>query len=127
MTVRLGRHRPLRSSFPLPFPLVAIGGRPVGAGGSPAPHPRPRFHRRARRPALQGFALGRLASPLRPGSWPLLLASAVLAWRRSPHSRAVVAASLVAGPVLWLGGDYLGSGDPFRGGQLAKTTQEAVR
>lgn len=83
--------------------------------------------RHADRHDLQGFALVLLASLLRPESWPLLLASAVLAWRRSPHSRAVVAASLVAVPVFWFGGDYLGSGDPFRGGQLAKTTLEAVR
>src|SRR4051812_45957650 len=76
---------------------------------------------------LPGFGLVLLASLLRPESWPLLLASGVLAWRRCPRSRPLVAASLVAVPVLWFGGDYLGSGDPFRGGQLAKTTQEAVR
>jgi hypothetical protein len=83
--------------------------------------------RHADRHDLQGFALVSLASLLRPESWPLLLASGVLAWRRTPGSRAIVAASLVAVPVFWFGGDYLGSGDPFRGGQLAKTTQEAVR
>ena len=83
--------------------------------------------RHADRHDLQGFALVMLASLLRPESWPLMLASAVLAWRRSPRSRPVIAASLAAIPVLWFGGEYLGSGDPFRGGQLAKTTQEAVR
>src|SRR3954451_11032332 len=83
--------------------------------------------RHADRHDVQGFALVVIASLLRPESWPLLLASAVVAWRRSPGSRAVVAASLVAVPVFWFGGDYLGSGDPFRGGQPAKTTQEAVR
>lgn len=83
--------------------------------------------RHADRHDLQGFALVLLASLLRPESWPLLLASAVVAWRRSPRSRVVIAASLAVVPVLWFGGEYLGSGDPFRGGQLAKTTQEAVR
>jgi len=76
---------------------------------------------------LQGFGLVMLASLLRPESWPLLLGSAVVAWQWSPRSRAVIAASLAAIPAIWFGGEYLGSGDPFRGGQLAKTTQEAVR
>jgi hypothetical protein len=83
--------------------------------------------RHADRHDLQGFGLVFLAALLRPESWPLLLASAVLAWRGTPRGRAVIAAGLVAVPVLWFGGDYLGSGDPFRGGQLAKTTKEAVR
>jgi hypothetical protein len=83
--------------------------------------------RHADRHDLQGFGLVLLASLLRPESWPLLLASAVLTCRRSARSRPVVAASLLALPLFWFGGDYLGSGDPFRGGQLSKTTQEAVQ
>src|SRR3954471_11685531 len=83
--------------------------------------------RHADRHDVQGFALVMLASLLRPESWPLLLASSVVAWQRSPRSRAAIAGLLVAVPVLWFGGDYLGAGDPFRGGQLARTTREAVQ
>jgi len=36
-----------------------------------------------------------------------------------------VIAGVVAVPALWFGGDYLGSGDPFRGGQLARMSLEA--
>lgn len=83
--------------------------------------------RHADRDDLGAFVLVLLASLLRPESWALLVASAVVAWGRSPRSRPVVALSAMAVPVLWFGGDYLGSGDPFRGSQLAKTTQEAMR
>jgi hypothetical protein len=76
---------------------------------------------------LQGFVLLLLASLLRPESWPLLLAGAILTWRRSPRTRPIIAAGLAAVPLLWFGGEYLGSGNPARGGQLARSTQEAVR
>jgi hypothetical protein len=72
-----------------------------------------------------GFALVLLASLLRPESWGPLLASAVVTWRRMPAIRPLVIAGLVTVPLLWLGGDYLGSGDPFRGAVLAKMSAEA--
>lgn len=83
--------------------------------------------RHADRDHLGGFLLVLLASLLRPESWPFLLVSGVLAWRRGPVARAVVLAGVALVPVLWYGGEYIGSHDPFRGSYLAKTTREAVR
>jgi hypothetical protein len=48
-----------------------------------------------------------------------------MAWRQRPL-RPFVAAAVVAVPTLWLGGDYLGSGDPFTGGHMARLSKEAV-
>jgi hypothetical protein len=72
-----------------------------------------------------GFGLVLLASLVRPESWGPLLVSAAVTWRRRPAVRPFVIAGLATVPILWLGGDYLGSGDPFRGAQLAKMSQEA--
>src|SRR5205814_7033055 len=46
-------------------------------------------------------------------------------WRRRPRIRPLVVAGLALVPLLWFGGEYLGSGDPFRGGQLATQSHEA--
>jgi hypothetical protein len=72
-----------------------------------------------------GFALVFLAGLLRPESWPLLLASGAVAWTRRPGIRQLVVAGLAAIPALWFGGDFIGSGDPLRGAQLAQMTREA--
>jgi hypothetical protein len=72
----------------------------------------------------EGLLLVFLAALLRPESWPLLLISAALAWRRR-ELRPLVGAALLAVPLLWFGGEYLGSGDPFTGGRLARTSKEA--
>lgn len=70
----------------------------------------------------RGQTLGLLlaASLLRPEPWPLLALYAVLAWRARPSLRPAAAAALAAVPVLWLGGDWLGSGTPFTGGERAR-------
>jgi hypothetical protein len=73
-----------------------------------------------------GLGLVFLASLLRPETWPLLAASGVVAWRRRPGLRPWVGAALVAVPVLWFGGDYVGSGSPFTGGHLARISRQAV-
>lgn len=73
-----------------------------------------------------GLALLFAASLLRPETWPLLAASGVLAWRRSPRLRPWIGAALVAVPALWFGGDYIGSGSPFTGGHLARISKQAV-
>lgn len=72
-----------------------------------------------------GFVLALLASLLRPESWPALLVSAIVTWRRRPRSRPFLIAGIATVPVLWFGGEWLGSGDPFRGGELAKQSLEA--
>lgn len=74
----------------------------------------------------QAFCLGALAGLDRPEAWPFIgVYGLALAWRR-PSRRPIVAAGLLALPVLWFGGDWLGSGDPFRGGYLARTSLGAV-
>src|SRR5206468_942999 len=85
-----------------------------------------RVDRDGDRDDLGGFMLVLLAALLRPESWPFLLVSAVLAWRRGRGARALVVAGLALVPVLWFGGEYLGSHDLFRGSYLAKASKEAV-
>lgn len=64
----------------------------------------------------------------RPEAWPFLgLYALWLGWRE-PRRRAVLAALLVAVPVLWFGGDWWGSGSPLHGADSAQVyTHEANR
>lgn len=72
-----------------------------------------------------GFVLVVGAALLRPESWPLLLASGIVTWRRQPRLRPLVVGGGLGVGLLWFGGDYLGSGDPFWGGHLARWSREA--
>jgi hypothetical protein len=72
-----------------------------------------------------GLLLTFLAALLRPEAWPALLISAALAWRRR-ELRPFACAALLAVPALWFGGEYLGSGDPFTGGRMARMSKEAL-
>ncbi|HEX5367459.1 MAG TPA: hypothetical protein VFW63_12450 [Acidimicrobiales bacterium] len=56
----------------------------------------------------------------RPEAWPFLALYAAWLWRSTPACRPVVAACLVAVPVLWLGGDWWGSGDAWHGADAAR-------
>jgi hypothetical protein len=67
----------------------------------------------------QAFVLGGLAALARPELWPFLALYAVFLWVRPPRARALVAAVAVAVPVLWFVPDWIGSGDPFHGSQVA--------
>jgi hypothetical protein len=69
--------------------------------------------------ADHAFVLGFVAALIRPEIWPFLGVYAVFLWLRHPERRALVAASLVALPVVWLGPDWWGSGDPFTGKEIA--------
>ena len=72
-------------------------------------------------------ALGLLALAAlgRVEAWPLLLGAAGwCVWRRTDRLLAAALVALV--PALWLGGDWLGSGDPMRGGFLARLSGEAA-
>ncbi|MEA2379549.1 MAG: hypothetical protein QOD13_3456 [Thermoleophilaceae bacterium] len=80
--------------------------------------------RHAERAHGQGLALALLAALLRPEAWPALLLSGAVAWRRA-QLRPFVALAVVAVPALWFGGEYLGSGSPFTGGELARMSKEA--
>lgn len=66
-----------------------------------------------RRP-LQAFALATAASLIRPEAWLFTLGYGVwLCTRREHPNRIAVAAMAALSPLLWLGGDWIGSGHPF--------------
>src|SRR2546423_2248876 len=67
----------------------------------------------------QAAVLGLLAALGRPELFPFLLVYAIFALRRKEASVAVMVAILLAVPVLWLGGDWWGAGDPFAGSTKA--------
>ena len=62
----------------------------------------------------QAFALGITAGLIRPEAWPFLVAYGCWLWfaRVRPPRAATAAAGLLV-PLLWLGGDWLGSGRVF--------------
>lgn len=71
------------------------------------------------------LALLALAALGRVEAWALLLCAAGWCVRRRAD-RLLAAALLALVPALWLGGDWLGSGDPMRGGFLARLSGEAA-
>ncbi len=56
----------------------------------------------------------------RPEAWPFLLAYVVWCRRARHLSTAAAAAVLLSVPVLWFGGDWIGSGSPFHGADSAQ-------
>jgi hypothetical protein len=52
--------------------------------------------------------------------------AAWVAWRGGRGTRLAIAAALPAVPLLWFGGDYLGSGDAWHGSYLARISKEAT-
>jgi hypothetical protein len=69
------------------------------------------------------FGLGLAVALDRPEAWPFLGCYGLwLAWRR-PDRRVVVGLALVAVPVLWFGGDWWGSGDPWHGAEVARVSE----
>ena len=54
-----------------------------------------------------------VAGLIRPEAWVLLGAYGVFVWLREPRLRPLVAAAVVLPPALWLGLDWIGSGDPL--------------
>jgi hypothetical protein len=74
----------------------------------------------------QALVLGALAALGRPELWFFVAAYAAwVMWRREARWP-VAAALLLIVPVLWLGGDWWGSGDPFHGSDLAKGFRKRV-
>jgi hypothetical protein len=67
----------------------------------------------------QAVALGTLAALGRPELFPFLLVYAIWVLRRREARIVPVVALLLVVPVLWLGGDWWGSGDPLSGGKKA--------
>ena len=65
-----------------------------------------------------------LAGLIRPEAWVLLGLYGVHVWRREPGLRPLAVAAVVVAPALWLGLDWVGSGDPLHGGSTATAAAE---
>lgn len=76
------------------------------------------LHLRGRRHGVYVLLVG--ASLLRPEIWPILLAYGLFLLLRVPRSRLLVLAGLVAVAVLWLGPEYVGSGNALRASDRAR-------
>jgi hypothetical protein len=72
----------------------------------------------------QALALGALAALGRIELWPLLALYALFVLVEGGARRAAVVTLVLIVPVLWLGGDWVGSGDPFRGSKYAAGFQQ---
>lgn len=75
-------------------------------------------------------ALITAAALARPEVWGILVLYALWQWRRRPSLRPWLVATVVAVPLVWLGGDWLGSGDPLTGAtraQVLDTRGERLR
>jgi hypothetical protein len=66
------------------------------------------------------LGLGALVALGREEAFVLLAIYGLVLARRQPRHAALVALVLAAVPAAWLGGDWLGSGDPLHGGALAQ-------
>ncbi|MDQ4049729.1 MAG: hypothetical protein M3131_10190, partial [Actinomycetota bacterium] len=60
-----------------------------------------------------------VAALARPEAWVFLVAYTLYGWRRGTRDPRLVGVALVLVPLLWLGADWWGSGDPFHAGQTA--------
>jgi hypothetical protein len=70
---------------------------------------------------LRGALLcGAACALLRVEAWPFLAAAGVVAWRREPGVRPLLAALAVGVPALWFVPEWIGSGDPLRSGARAR-------
>jgi hypothetical protein len=65
-----------------------------------------------------------LAGLIRPEAWVLLGAYGVYVWLTEPGLRPLAAAAVVLPPVLWLGMDWIGSGDPLHASSTATSATE---
>ncbi|HEX5897909.1 MAG TPA: hypothetical protein VFY32_00830 [Solirubrobacteraceae bacterium] len=65
-----------------------------------------------------------LAGLIRPEAWVLLGLYGVYVWLREPGLRPLAVAAVVLAPVLWLGLDWIGSGDPLHGSSTATSATE---
>ena len=68
----------------------------------------------------QALLLGTGLALMRPEAWPFLGLYAGWLWLRDPGQRRLVEAALVSVPLLWFGGDWWGSGDPWHGADAAQ-------
>ena len=60
-----------------------------------------------------------LAGLIRPEAWPFLWLYAAYLWRAEPAARRLLALLAIAPPAIWLGLDWIGSGNPLNAGARA--------
>jgi hypothetical protein len=65
-----------------------------------------------------------VAGLIRPEAWVVLAAYGLYIWMREPRLRALAVAAVVLPPILWLGLDWAGSGDPLHAGSTATEATE---
>lgn len=70
-----------------------------------------------RRVAWALLLVGALA---RPEAWLFLVAYTLYAWPREQRDLRLVVVALAVVPLLWIGADWWGSGDPFHAGEAAR-------
>jgi hypothetical protein len=63
---------------------------------------------------------GAACALLRVEAWPFLVVAGVLAWRRDPRARRLLAGLALAIPAAWFVPEWIGSGDPLRSGARAR-------
>ncbi len=68
----------------------------------------------------EALALGFAAGLLRPETWPFLGLYALYVFVREPRARLLAAALMALLPVLWLGPELWGAGDPLRAASRAQ-------
>jgi hypothetical protein len=66
------------------------------------------------------LVLGAMAALTRPELWPFLWAYAAWIAVKDPRRRVLAIAVSVLVPAIWIGGDWIGSGQPFSGSDKAK-------
>jgi hypothetical protein len=66
------------------------------------------------------FALGVVASLIRPEAWPFVIVYGGWLWVRAPRMRALVAIGLLSIPFFWFVPPWVGSGQPFLAATHAK-------
>jgi hypothetical protein len=65
-----------------------------------------------------------VAGLIRPEAWVVLAAYGLYIWVREPRLRALAVAAVVLPPIVWLGLDWAGSGDPLHAGSTATEATE---
>ena len=76
-------------------------------------------HLDARRRAA--WALLLVAALARPEAWAFLGAYTLYAWPRGERDPRLAVLALAVVPLLWIGADWWGSGDPFHAGEVARS------
>ena len=67
------------------------------------------------------WALLVVAALARPEAWVFLGAYTFFGWSRDERDPRLVAVALAVVPLLWIGADWWGSGDPFHAGEAARS------